>query len=366
MGFQEVENDQAYLKAGLLGLQGSGKTLTAALLAIGLHNKLKSMGIPGGNGTVWMIDTEVGSSWLRKRFDESGVKLLVNKTRSFKALCEGVDAVAEKNGILIIDSITHFWQELCAAYAEKHKRRSLTFGDWGTIKGIWKMFTDAYVNSPAHIIMCGRQGYEYDFFEDDAGKKQLEKTAVKMKGEGETGYEPSLLVVMERHQQIGQNGSIERVWRTAYILKDRADIIDGKSFEDPTFESFAPHIDALNLGGAHVGFDTKDTSTELIKNDSTFKYLAQQREIVLEEIEGIIKKKHPSQSAADKDAKMAIIEKVFHTRSWKKVESMTLEMLREGYEQICKIYGETPLSAPSIAEMQESEAPATDSAAIPF
>ena len=42
-------------------------------------------------------------------------------------------------------------------------------------------------------------GYEYDYFEDEAGKKQLEKTDIKMKAEGEMGYEPSLLVLMERH-----------------------------------------------------------------------------------------------------------------------------------------------------------------------
>ena len=82
------------------------------------------------------------------------------------------------------------------------KRTRLQFDDWGYLKGEWRKFTDLFINSNLHIILCGRAGYEYDYFEDEAGKKQLEKTDIKMKAEGEMGYEPSLLVLMERHTDL--------------------------------------------------------------------------------------------------------------------------------------------------------------------
>jgi len=34
--------------------------------------------------------------------------------------------------------------------------------------------------------------------DEESGKKNLEKTGIKMKAKGELGYEPSLLVLMER------------------------------------------------------------------------------------------------------------------------------------------------------------------------
>jgi hypothetical protein len=65
-----------------------------------------------------------------------------------------------------------------------------------------------------------------------------------MKAEGEMGYEPSLLVLMEREMDMETN----KVFRIASIIKDRSTAIDGRKIQNPTFESFMPHIKYLNLG----------------------------------------------------------------------------------------------------------------------
>jgi hypothetical protein len=343
MPFTEVANDQAYLKAGFLGLQGSGKTYTAAQTAIGLHDLLISRGLCGADDPIFMCDTEVGSAWIRGKIAEAGKKFQADKTRSFKSLIDDCELVAKRNGILIIDSITAYWRELCEAYARKKERRSLTFQDWGAIKSIWSEFTDLYVNGPFHCVMCGRQGYEYDFFEDADGKKQLEKTGIKMKGEGETGYEPSLLVVMERHQQLGNNNQIEEVWRTAYILKDRSNTIDGQSFKNPTFGDFAPHINCLNLGGEHVGVDTSRTSESLIVKEQSRENENARREVTLDEISELIKKYYPGMSADDKAARGDILEKHAGTRSFKKVETFDLNELRRLHHKLSVDLEKKPL-----------------------
>jgi hypothetical protein len=84
-----------------------------------------------------------------------------------------------------------------------------------------------------------------------------------MKAEGEMGYEPSLLVLMEREMDMETN----KVSRTASIIKDRSTAIDGKKFHNPTFESFMPHIKYLNLGAKQLGVDVTRTSEASIPSD---------------------------------------------------------------------------------------------------
>src|SRR5262249_22498707 len=137
---------------------------------------------------------------------------------------------------LLVDSITHFWTELCESYMRAKKRTRLQFDDWAFLKGEWRKFTDLFVNSQLHIVLCGRAGYEYDYFTDDAGKKQLEKIDIKMRVEHETGYELHLLGLMARHT----DPETMKAHGTATVLKHRATMIDGRQFRNPAFDSFLP------------------------------------------------------------------------------------------------------------------------------
>jgi hypothetical protein len=136
------------------------------------------------------------------------------------------------------------------------------------------------VNSPTHVILCGRAGYEYEFVENDDGKKELAKTGIKMKAEGETGFEPSLLVLMERHMDMES----KKAFRVATVLKDRSTVIDGAQITNPTFADFIPHIKHLNLGGRQLGVDGA-TSDALIPGDDFNRASGPvQRRIVVDEI----------------------------------------------------------------------------------
>lgn len=354
MPFAEVINDQAYLKAGFMGLQGSGKTYTAAQIAIGLHKLLAERKIIAPKLPVYALDSETGSTWLKPMFEKEGIRLFADKTKAFPALVRGCQEVAKQKGILLIDSITHFWREICDAYAKEKRRRKLEFQDWGTIKAQWQQFTDLYVNGTFHCVMCGRQGYEYDMYVDeDDGKRKIEKSGLKMKAETETGYEPNLLVVMERHQELDTNGvSVKEVWRTAYVLKDRADLIDGKSFKNPTFNDFAPHVNTLNLGGEHVGVDTSETSQGTFPRDDTgWRYEKEQKEVMLAEFQGLAVKHYPSQSGDDKKAKAALVFEIFGCHSWEKVQQKSLEEIKDGFHKAYqKLEGKLPGQTVSLTQ----------------
>jgi KaiC/GvpD/RAD55 family RecA-like ATPase len=337
--FQPAENTSAYLKMGLLGFAGSGKTKTASLTAIGLVQLMQARGVAAANLPTNFIDTETGSDWIKPDFDKAGIPLQIAKTRAFTDLLAAVRESEKGASVLIVDSVTHFWKELTDSYMKRKaaelNRQSyrLQFQDWAYLKGEWGKFTDAFVNSNLHIILCGRAGFEYDHIENEEdGKKELQKTGVKMKAEGEMGYEPSLLVFMERHQKI-QGSTVAEVWREANVLKDRSTLLDGKSFVDPKFTDFLPHIKCLNLGGKHIGVDTSRTSEHAVVTDKK-DWAPVQRRICLDEIQNLLVLHIPGQAAADKQRKVALLKQHFEAGWVEMEELMPLAKLRAGYDSL--------------------------------
>lgn len=327
--FRKAEITSAYLKMGLMGFTGSGKTHTAALTAIGLAQMARELNLAYANKPAFFLDTETGSDWVKPQFDKAGIEVFTAKTRSFSDLLAAVKEAEANSCLLLIDSITHFWREITETYMRAKKRTRLQFEDWNYLKTEWGKFSDAFVNSNLHVLMCGRAGFEYDYTTDDeTGKKQLEKTGIKMKAESEMGYEPSLLVLMEREMDMEKM----IVRHTARVLKDRSTLLDGRDFHNPTFVSFLPHIQCLNLGGRQMGVDTSRTSEHLITPDKK-DWNPVQRRIAVDEIQSLLVLHIPGQAAADKKRKIELIRKHFNNASWTEIEEvMPLFDLRAGYD----------------------------------
>lgn len=355
--FVESTNTQAKLKAGFLGFQGAGKTYTATRLMIGLIQYMRKLGLPEANRPLYFLDTETGSDWVRPLLEKEGIKLMSFKSRAFKDLIPAVREAEENGSGLIVDSVSHFWKEFTEAYMRKKNRSRLEFQDWNFLKPEWGKFTDAYVNSNLHMTICGRAGFEYDYFEDDNGKKQLEKTGIKMKAENEFGYEPSLLVLMERAVSMED----KHVHREAHILKDRAALLDGKTLkfgpgDEPgaVFNAFLPHIEFLNLSGKQLGVDLSRTSDSMIESGegaqkSTWKYEQEQKEIVLEKIQALFVQHGLSGQSKDGKAEIVrLIKKHFDTTSWKEIEGFRLETVKKGFDTLsADMSGETPTTQPA-------------------
>lgn len=342
--FTPAKVTTAYLKMALMGFQGSGKTFTATDTAIGLVAYMRGLNIADAAKPIAFADTEKGSDWILPRVQKAGLSMVTAKTRAFSDLLALVDEAERTASVLLIDSLTHFWVELtetyCARKAAEYNRQSyrLQFQDWAFLKTEWRRFTDKFVNSNLHIIAAGRAGYEFDMVEDeDTKKKQLEKTGIKMKAEGEMGYEPDLLVLMERRMNLDTKTD-EHI---AHVIKDRSTLLDGKEFADPTFASFLPHIKCLNLGGQQLGVDTTRTSAAMIPSDPRDNK-ARDRRIILNEIEDLLTMHYPSTSAKDKQAKIMIVRKHFNA-SWTEVEEkLSLFDLRAGFDAMHLELDKTP------------------------
>lgn len=345
----DEQTQQGYLKAGLLGFPKSGKSYTATMLAIATKRLLN---LPG---QIAMFDTEAGSVYLSGLVKElTGQDLLAIRRRSLKDLVAWGKACLEAGiSVGIVDSVTHPWRELCDSYLKQKndQRRAkrlgpqdkLQFQDWGPIKERWNTWSEFYLNSPLHIVICGRAGFDYDFVENEDGKDELRKTGIKMKTEGEFGFEPSLLVEMNRNQSLTDKA--HRISREAIVLGDRFGVVDGKVGEFHSFgnheqelaavsEFFGPHLQLL-VPGCHAPVNVESrTEFDMVDGEDSATAERRKRTILVEEIQGELTRVWPGQTAKEKAAKLEAIERHFNTRSWTAVESMGVQQLSRGLSDL--------------------------------
>jgi len=331
---QPATNQMAFAKVGIYGFSGSGKTRTSAEIMIGLYHYLLEKKAIKKDTPLALIDTETGTDFLIPLYEKNGVKTVRVKTRSFIDMCNVIKEAEQSCFGLITDSVTHVWRDLVDSYQKKlsksRKYKGLTFQDWNIIKPEWHKYNDLFVNSKLHIIVCGRAGWDYDYFENENGKKELEKLGTKMKAETEFTFEPSLVIEMEIAKQIkGEIGS--KAVRLGHVIKDRNpyNSLDGKSFTNPTFKHFKPFFDNLNIGSEHLGLDTTKDSSDLFDHNGHSEAYAKKKakEIKLEEIENALSMKFPR----DKNSRAKVAKQIFATTSWAAVTQKPFSELEAGY-----------------------------------
>lgn len=319
-------NETAYLKIGILGFEGAGKTFLAAEFAQGMANL--------GTKKVAWFDTEKSSDFYVKKFKAAGIQLDVHKSRSFKDLVAIIKEAEEgKYDFLIIDSISHVWRDLCDALKKSRGRGHLTMKDWDILKTEWRLnYTDRFTNSKLSIGMLGRAGYEYDMDEDEDGNQEIKKAGTKMKVETETGFEPDILIECFKAPKVSSTTvkGKKRVKKDrgfinkCVVLKDRNDVMNGREIDMPKFKDFKQIIECLNLGGAHRGVDLTRTSDGVFE-DQDFSYAKKEklRTIYLEQLqEALILAKLDGTSKEAKEGRVTTLIKYFGTSAKTSIESM--------------------------------------------
>ncbi len=321
--FQELENTRPFFKAAFEGFSGTGKSFTAGVIACGLHDMIKS------KKPIALYYTErAGKGAMANFYSQRKKKAIIKESRTLADLLTTINLCEQGHAdILVIDSISHIWESFVQAYMRQKNRKKLYFQDWGVLKPDWKeKFSDRFLEAQVHIIFTGRAGYEYDFVENSDGEKELAKTGIKMRVEGETEYEPDMVVLMEKVKEM--NGNVMSLKRRALVVKDRTNLIDGKSFFNPSFEDFKPAINILLAGSAVA--DNFDETPDDFESDDTYENRKKQRTILLEEVKGIFDQLELGQSATAKAFKADLAEKVFGSRSWTAIEELDLKLLEKG------------------------------------
>lgn len=346
-------NQTAYLKVGIQGFEGSGKTFLASSFAMGMS---KITGIP----KVAYFDTEKGSDFWVKKFSERNIQLDVLRSRSFSDLLTVMhEAEQGKYSFLIIDSITHVWRDLSESYQAKTGKKRLTMHDWMLLKAEWGQFTKFYVNSKLHIAMCGRAGYEYNFDEDEDGKKEIVKTGTKMKAEGETGFEPDLLIETFKVQladiqtDVKKKRAAKGFLNRCCVIKDRSDLMNGRLIDKPKFDDFLPIVKSLNIGGEGSTIQSVNSSKALFDSpDTSWTERQKHREIALEQIKEIMILAEMDGTSADAKKKRTqkLIE-AFGTSAWTAISNMDLDQLSTGIGLLAQLIAPQPGSDADMAHL---------------
>jgi len=347
--FQEAKVTLSRIKAGFFGEQGTGKTTTAFCIALGL-SKLYHGGAP-----IFMHDTEAGSDFLVELAAAEGVKLFVRKSRSFRDMTAGLQqAVREGACCYIEDSISSDWNELMESFKRNKNISRILMQHWSEIKPRWNdEWVVPMLNAPIHVLTCGRQGDKWEDIEESDGNTKAIKVGVKMKAEGEFGYEPFLLLWMEAEQKYSgskksrkvQGGFVHR----ATVLKDKSRRIQGLTFQWPdinnykvgdwkkVFDQIKPHIDFFDLKAEAPHAALAPTGQDVIFTDngnSDYYKRKQEVQIALEEIEGTLTALWPGQDAKSKKFKAAAVYTLFGTRSWTAVTALPIEELNSGLQRL--------------------------------
>lgn len=249
-GFRKAKAEQAALKMGLYGPPGSGKTFTSLLIGEGLAALTKKR--------VAYIDTERGTDFYCQAVPTRAVHpeafdFDALYTRSLTETLSAVKSLkVEEHGVIVLDSVTHLWEAAMAAYAGRQTSiGTIPMHAWGKIKKPYKELMALLLSSPMHVIICGRQKTVYA---EDEETEELKATGVTMRAEGETPYEPHILIRMESLRAKKTNEVAQII---AYAEKDRTGVLSGRSFVNPSFDSLCKPLLGL-LGSVQAKIESGD------------------------------------------------------------------------------------------------------------
>ncbi len=222
MNLQPAERKQVKIKLALQGSSGSGKTMSALLLAFG---------ITGDWSKIAVVDTENGSASLYAHLGPYQIIHLAppfSPERYIKAM-----EICEENQIqvVVIDSISHCWEYLLDVHANMTGN---SFTNWARITPRQSAFINKVLQSSCHVIATMRTKTEYVLSEKN-GKSVPEKVGLKAVQRDGVDYEFTLVFDLDLNH-------------TATTSKDRTSLFMGKPAFIITEEIGREILDWCNQG----------------------------------------------------------------------------------------------------------------------
>ena len=174
------ERKQAKIKMALQGSAGSGKTMSALLLA---------KGIVGDYSKVAIVDSEHGSADLYAHLGDYNVVTLeapFSPDNYLKAIDICIKAGIE---IIILDSISNCWEYLLDFHS---KMAGNSFTNWNKITPLQNNLVNKILQSPVHFIATMRTKQDYVLNQKD-GKFIPEKVGLKAIQRNDLDFEFTLV-----------------------------------------------------------------------------------------------------------------------------------------------------------------------------
>lgn len=223
--FTKATKEKAKLRCAIFGPSGAGKTFSALRIAKGI------------GGKVAVIDTEHGSaSKYADRFEFDACNL--QDPQTIDAYVEAMQAAgAAGYEVLIIDSLSHGWQELLQEVERlaNAKYRGNTWSAWSEGTPKQKSLINAILRYPGHVIATIRSKTVWEQEKDERGKTKMNRLgAAPEQGKG-IEYEFDLLLEVT-------------VDHLANVIKDRTGKFQDKIIDKPG-EDFGAQLAAWLSSG---------------------------------------------------------------------------------------------------------------------
>lgn len=222
--FKKATKAQSKLRLALFGPSGAGKTFSALRIATGL-------GTP-----IAFIDTERGSA--SKYADRFEFDVLELEDPSIAGYVSAINAAGSSGyPTLVIDSMTHGWQELQEEVEKIAKARygGNYWSAWSEGTPLQRKLVNAILGYPGHVISTMRSKTEW-LVEEKNGKKSPKRVGLAPEQGKGIEYEYDMLIQI----------STEHI---AEVIKDRTGRFQDKLIEKPG-EDFGRELLAWLSDGA--------------------------------------------------------------------------------------------------------------------
>jgi hypothetical protein len=206
--FKKATRRRAYLKLGITGGPGTGKTYSGLRLATGL-----AAGQP-----IAGIDTENGSMSLYAETFNFDVVTLEPPFTDDKFVEAIEAAVAGGYGVVIIDSFSHAWEAVLDYKTSLDSKGGNSYTNWGTAGKKFKSILVSVLQSPIHVICCLRSKMQYVLETDLRGKQVPRKIGMEPIARDGADYEFSTVF------DIGSD-------HCATVSKDRTNLFMDQHFQ---------------------------------------------------------------------------------------------------------------------------------------
>ncbi len=223
--FKKATKQQAKLRAAVFGPSGAGKTMSALRIATGL------------GGRIAVLDTERGSA--SKYADRFEFDVAEPATHDIGAYCAVIQEAGRAGyGVLVIDSLSHAWQQLLEEIDRlaKTKFRGNTWSAWSEGTPKQRELIDAILHFPGHVIATMRSKTAWET--GDAGNGKSKPVRVGLAPEQGKGIEYEFDLLLEI--------SVDHV---GSVIKDRTGRYQDKLIDRPG-EEFGQELAAWLADGA--------------------------------------------------------------------------------------------------------------------
>ena len=183
--FKKAIREDVWLKIGLTGTSGSGKTLSALMVATGIARKC-------GSGIAFISTEKTRTLYYADKYDYDVLELEDYSPEAYISAIE--EAVAAGYKIIIIDSLSHGWQKLNDIHS---KMAGNSFQNWGKLKPRWTKLMQTILGCPAHVLVLSRAKTEWSL-EERNGKSVPTKVGLGTEGDKQQDYEYTVSFMIQQ------------------------------------------------------------------------------------------------------------------------------------------------------------------------